>query len=103
MTVSLFFRYLFDVFVPRLKHGKLLGRNRANNVLKRNFSENRQYRKSSGSVVYKINLAQFYNGCKPFYNASTYETLVKQKSSEECEKDSRKSTENKDFPGQKII
>lgn len=95
MSVSLFFRYLIDVFVPRLKHTKLLG----NSVLKRHFSENRHCRKSSASVVYKINLAQFYNGCKPFYNASTYEALVKQKSSEECEKDSKKSSENKDFPG----
>ncbi|KAH1019924.1 hypothetical protein HUJ04_009677 [Dendroctonus ponderosae] len=54
------------------------------------------HRKNIGPVMYKINVAAFYKGVGPSCNVSTYDSLVKQKSSGS---DRKKCGKNEEHPG----
>lgn len=91
-----FLHFVINQFISKSKlHTTKIGRQVVNDV-QRNISARKYCGKSAGPILYKINLARFYNGSKPMYNVSTYENLVNQKSSGNSEK---KCAEQKEHPG----
>ncbi|XP_050300015.1 soma ferritin-like [Anthonomus grandis grandis] len=83
MAVTFFekrlFSFLHSILAPHPKHPLKLKKYILTDF-RRHLSCRNYHKKSTGSVLYKVNLAQFYNGSKPVYNVSTYDNLVKQKS-----------------------